>query len=194
MPRCSLGAWQARAAPRPSHPPRAPDLLLDGLAANFSEGYSAGAPILRRALDAFDRETSAEEDLRWLWLACIAAVHLWDYDRWDAFSSRHVRLTREAGALSELPLALIQRAYTLLFAGELVAAASLVEEVQVVTEATGSRIAPYGDLCFAALRGREGEMSILATATKDEVVQRGEGLGIGLTDWATAVFNNGLGQ
>jgi DNA-binding CsgD family transcriptional regulator len=187
-------AAAARAAPRPSHPPRAPDLLLDGLAANFSEGYAAGSPLLRRALSAFDRETSAEEDLRWLWLACIAAVHLWDYDRWDTFSSRHVRLTREAGALSELPLALIQRVYTLLFAGELVAAAALVEEVQVVTEATGSRLAPYGDLCFAALRGREAEMSILATATKDEVVQRGEGLGIGLSDWATAVFNNGIGH
>jgi DNA-binding CsgD family transcriptional regulator len=187
-------AAAARAAPRPSHPPRAPDLLLDGFAVNFTEGYSAGLPILRRALGAFDQETSAEEDLRWLWLACIAAVHLWDYDRWDTFSSRHVRLTREAGALSELPLALIQRVYALLFAGELVAAASLVEEVQVVTEAIGSRIAPYGDLCFAALRGREGEMSALATATKDEVVQRGEGLGIGLTDWATAVYNNGLGH
>ena len=76
-------AAAARAAPRPSHPPRAPDLLLDGLAANFSEGYSAGVPILRRALSAFDRETSAEEDLRWLWLACTAAIHLWDDDRWD---------------------------------------------------------------------------------------------------------------
>jgi hypothetical protein len=128
-----------------------------------------------------------------LWLACIAAVLLWDHDRWDTFSSRHVRLTREAGALSELPLALIQRAYVLLFAGELTAAASLVEEVQVVTEATGTRIAPYGDLCLAALRGREAEMSILATATKNEVVQRGEGIGIGLTDWATAVLHNGLG-
>jgi len=187
-------AAAARAAPRPSHPPRAPDLLLDGFAANFTEGYSAGLPILRRAMGAFDRETSAEEDLRWLWLACIAAVHLWDYDRWDTFSSRHVRLTRDAGALSELALALIQRVYALLFAGELVAAASLVEEVQVVTEATGSRIAPYGDLCLAALRGREGDMSSLATATKEEVVQRGEGLGIGLTDWATAVYNNGLGH
>src|SRR6266536_2274228 len=150
-------AAAALAAPRPSHPPRAPDLLLDGLAANFGEGYAAGLPILRRALSAFDRETSAEEDLRWLWLACIAAVHLWDYDRWDTFSSRHVRLTRDAGALSELPLALIQRSYVLLFAGELATAASLVEEVQVVTEATGSILAPYGSLGVAALRGREAE-------------------------------------
>jgi hypothetical protein len=57
------------------------------------------------------------------------------------------RLTRPAhpgkpGPLSGLPLALIQRVYALLLAGELAAAASLVEEVQVVTEAAGSWIAP----------------------------------------------------
>ena len=187
-------AAAARAAPRPSHPPRASDLLLDGLAANWSEGYAAGSPLLRRALSAFDRETSAEEDLRWLWLACTAAIHLWDDARWDTLSGRYVRLTRDAGALSELPLALSQRAGALLFAGELAAAASFVEEVQVVQEATGSRLAPYGSLALAALRGREAELSILATATKDEVVQRGEGIGIGLSDWATAVLHNGLGQ
>jgi hypothetical protein len=186
-------AAAARAAPRPSHPPRAPDLLLDGLAANWSEGYAAGSPLLRRALCAFDRETSAEEDLRWLWLACAAAISLWDDARWDTLSDRYVHLTREAGALSELPLALNQRAGALLFAGELAAAASFVEEVQVVQEATGSRLAPYGSLALAALRGREAEMSILAT-TRDEIVQRGEGIGIGLSDWATAVLHNGLGH
>ena len=51
----------------------------------FTEGYVAAAPILRRALSAFDRETSAEVELRWLWLGCVAASHLWDYDRWDRF-------------------------------------------------------------------------------------------------------------
>jgi len=109
-------------------------------------------------------------------------------------SDRYVQLTRDAGALSELPLALSQRAGALLFAGELAAAASFVEEVQVVQEATGSRLAPYGPLALAALRGQEAEISILATAAKDEVVQRGEGIGIGLSDWATAVLHNGLGH
>ncbi len=187
-------AAAARAAPRPPHPPRAPDLLLDGLAANFSEGYAAGSPLLRRALSAFDEEMSAEADARWLWLACVAAMHLWDDARWDSLSGRYVHLTRDAGALSELPLALSQRIYVLLFAGELGAVVSLVEEVQVVTEATGSRLAPYGSLALGALRGREAEISMLATATKDEVVQRGEGIGIGLCDWATAVLHNGLGH
>ena len=88
--------WPARrgAAP-PAHAPRAPDLLLDGLVANFSEGYAAGLPILQQALSAFGREMSAAEELRWLWLACIAALHLWDDERWDVLSRRHVELARE---------------------------------------------------------------------------------------------------
>jgi DNA-binding CsgD family transcriptional regulator len=184
----------ARAAPRPSHPPRPPDLLLDGFAVYFTEGYAAAAPILRRALSAFDQETSAEEELRWLWLGCVAASHLWDYDRLDRFSRRHLQLTREAGAFSELPGALGMRAHVLFFAGELAAAASLVEEVHVAAEATGMRPAPYGALGLAAFRGREAETAALASAAKQEVAVRGEGNGIGMADWATALLSNGLGR
>src|SRR5260370_1284761 len=151
----------ARAAPRPSPPPRAPDLLLDGFAVHFTEGYAAAAPILRRALSAFDRVTSAEMELRWLWLGCVAASHLWDYDRLDRFSGRHLQLTREAGAFSELPGALGMRAHVLFFAGELAAAASLVEEVQVAAAATGVRVARAGALGRAAFRVREGETAAL---------------------------------
>src|SRR6202008_3567844 len=73
----------ARAAPRPSLPPRGPDLLLDGFAAHFTEGYPAAAPILRRALSAFDRETSAEVELRWLWPGCGRARQLGGATQWD---------------------------------------------------------------------------------------------------------------
>jgi DNA-binding CsgD family transcriptional regulator len=192
------GSWTevaraAGAAPQPRHPPRAPDLLLDGLAAQLGEGDAAGFPILRRALSAFDREASAEVELRWLSLACVAANHLWDYDRWDRFSSRHVRLTREAGALSELPLALSQRANVLFFAGDLATAASLVKEVHAVTEATGSTLAPYGALGLAALRGRQAEVFALGSRTRQEAALRGEGFGICVAGWATAVLSNGLG-
>jgi DNA-binding CsgD family transcriptional regulator len=184
----------ARAAPQPSHPPRAPDLLLDGFAVYCTEGYAAAAPILRRALAAFDRETSAEVERRWLWLGCVAASHLWDYDRWDRFSGRHLELTREAGAFSELPVALGMRAHVLFFAGELAAAASLVDEIQVATEATGIRLAPYGALGLAAFRGRDAETAALASATKEEAAVRGEGAGISVADWASAVLSNGLGR
>ena len=44
-------ARAAGAAPRPLHAPRAPDLLLDGLAANFNEGYAAGVPMLATGAD-----------------------------------------------------------------------------------------------------------------------------------------------
>ena len=185
----------ARAAPPPRSQPRAPDLLLDGLALHFSEGYSAGLPILRRALDAFaSGGMSAEEELRWLWLACIAALYLWDDDSWDVLSSRHVQLARQTGALSELPLALSSRIYVHLFAGELTAAETLIEEVQAAMEATASNLAPYAAMGLAALHGREVEASALTEASRKELVLRGEGIGITVTEWANAVLYNGLGR
>jgi DNA-binding CsgD family transcriptional regulator len=184
----------ARSAPPPPGLPRASDLLLDGLAINFTEGYRAGLPVLQQALDAFGHEMSAEEELRWLWLACIAALHLWDDGKWDALSRRHVELARQVGALGELPLALSSRVYMLLFAGELAAAASLTDEVQAATEATGSNLAPYGALGLAALRGLETEASALIRATGQEVASRGEGIGVTLTNWANAVLYNATGR
>ena len=58
-------------------------------------------------------------------------------------SERHVQLARGRRA-SELPLALSSRAFMLVFTGELAAAASLIEELQAATEATGGRLAPLG--------------------------------------------------
>jgi DNA-binding CsgD family transcriptional regulator len=187
-------ARAASAAPRPRHAPRASDLLLDGLAAHYNQGYAAGLPILNRALAAFGTETSAEEELRWLWLACVSALHVWDDHCWEALSERYVHLARRAGALAELPLALNRRVRPLLFAGELTAAASLVEEVQAALEATGTNLAPYGALALAAFRGDEARSSALIQATVEDVTRRGEGLGITVAEWANAVLNNGLGR
>ena len=66
-------------------------------------------PPLRRALHAFRREALRSEDdiLRWLWLAWLASRRdLWDDEAWHELATRAVRLAREAGALSVLPLAL----------------------------------------------------------------------------------------
>ena len=75
-------ARAARAAP-PTRTPRAPDLLLDGLTAHYNQGYAAGVPMLREALTVFGAGMSAEEELHWLWLASVAAMRVWDHDRWD---------------------------------------------------------------------------------------------------------------
>ena len=77
-------------------------------------------------------------------------------------------LARETGALADLQLALSQRISMHLFAGELSTAASLVEELQATTEATGTTLAPYGRVGLLALRGREAE----AAAVIDEVASR----------------------
>src|SRR5256884_9116918 len=61
-------ARAARAAPPSPQPPRASDLLLDGLARLITEGYAAGTPTLRRAVNAFrDEDVSRAEGGRWLW-------------------------------------------------------------------------------------------------------------------------------
>ncbi|MFB9834948.1 LuxR C-terminal-related transcriptional regulator, partial [Actinoallomurus acaciae] len=187
-------ARAAGTASRPAHAPHALDLLLDGLAADYSDGYAAGLPMLRAALDTFGVGMSAEEELHWLWLASVTAMRIWDDDRWEALSARHVQLAREAGAFSELPLALTSRAYVLMFAGDLAAAASLVDEAGAVMEAIGGNLAPYGALGLAALRGDEAEALALVEATREDVTRRGEGVGITFAQWANAFLKNGLGD
>jgi DNA-binding CsgD family transcriptional regulator len=187
-------AQAARGAPPPSQPPRPADLLLDGLALLITEGHPAGAPILKQALRAFRSEQiSSDEALRWLWLACLAAVDLWDHETWDALSTRHVQLARDAGALSVLPIALISRMAVHLWAGELDAVAALVDEVEAVMDATGSHLAPYGALGLAAWRGRKADAAELIETSRQELVARGEGQGLALIDWTSAVLYNGVG-
>jgi DNA-binding CsgD family transcriptional regulator len=187
-------ARAARAAP-PPQAPQAPDQLLDGLAAHYNEGYAAGVLMMRQALGAFGVGMSAEQELRWLWLAgIVGATRSWDYDRWDLLSARHVQLARETGALSELPLALTSRAFVLLFGGDLAGAASLIDEVQAVKDATGSGLAPYGALGLAALRGEEAAALALVESTMEDAARRGEGVGITFAEWAKALLSNGLGH
>ena len=187
-------AAAARRAPPASDPPRKADMLLDGLAVLFTDGYAAGAPICRRALQAFCREdTSAEDDLRWLWLASITAADLWEDETWYVLSTRHVEIARDAGVLSELPLALTSRIFVHLFAGELPAAASLADHASAVNEATGSNLAPFGALGLAAVQGITGVAGELIEASMREVVVRGEGIGVTVTQWASALLCNGLG-
>jgi DNA-binding CsgD family transcriptional regulator len=186
-------AHAASAAP-PPRAPRGSDLLLDALATLFSDTYESAAPILRRAQAAFGTDESASQQLRWLWLATIASVQLWDDAGWESLSKRHVRLARRTGAIGDLPLALTQRVYLHLLAGELTAAASLVDEIAATTDAMGTTLAPYGEVGLAALRGREAEAVDLIGRTRTEVTRRGEGIGASVVDWAEAVLYNGLAR
>jgi DNA-binding CsgD family transcriptional regulator len=188
-------ATAALAAQQPPHPPRASDLLLDGLATRSVAGYAAAAPMIKRALRAFRSEDiSSEEQLRSLWLASRHAGVMWDDESWDVLTARHLKLAREAGALTVLPLGLNIRIAVDTLAGEPAKAASLTEELRAVTEATGGRFPPYAPLLIGAFRGREAEAPGLIDEIVKEVTARGEGLGLAAAEWARAVFYNGVGR
>jgi DNA-binding CsgD family transcriptional regulator len=185
----------ARAARPSSQPPRAPDLLLDGWTLLIASGYPTAAPTLKRALSAFRSESiSHDEEIRWLWLACHTAYELWDDETWHAFSVRLVELARDAGALTGLPIALDSLGTMTLFAGNFATAASLIQEAKAISEVTGSDPTPYGPVLLAACKGRRATASELIDVSIKEVVSRGEGMGLTVIQWASALLNNGLGR
>jgi DNA-binding CsgD family transcriptional regulator len=186
-------AISARAAPPSPGPSRGADLLLDGLAALIIDGSSVGTPIVRTAIKAFARDRiGTEEGLRWLWLAGRAAAFIWDYDSWDSLTRRQIRLARDLGALAHLPLALSTHIGVQLFAGDTRAAASLVAESDALADITsGWSIPPYGALVLAAFRGLDEETTRLVRASVADFHARGEGMGLTVSQWVTAVLANG---
>ncbi|HEX6403827.1 MAG TPA: LuxR C-terminal-related transcriptional regulator [Pseudonocardiaceae bacterium] len=210
-------AKTALAAPPPLGPARASDLLLDGLAHLIADGPASGTAVVRQALDAFRGQAtgteeplagssinteepltgssiSTEERLRWSWLAGRAAAFIWDYDSWDALTARQVQVANDAGALTVLPLTLSTRAGVHLFAGELSVAASLVEQVEAVADATDTRTARYAAVTVAAFRGREHDARQLIDTNAQDFASRGEGMGVTVTQWAAALLYNGLAR
>jgi DNA-binding CsgD family transcriptional regulator len=191
-------AWSARAAARTGAAldhPRAMDLLLKGLAERFTEGFVAGLPPLKRALLAFrEADRRDAQQTRWLWLACRVAPELWDDDTWQELAARGVRATRDAGALTLLPIALTYRAGVHVHAGEFAAASALVEEADAISQATGNAPVSYTSLVLAAWRGQEAPALELISEGLQGATARGEGRMVALAEYATAVLYNGLGR
>ena len=63
-----------------------------------------------------------------------------------------------------------------------------------MTEATGTRIAPYAAMLLAALRGREGEAGRLIQSTLADATAGGQGIGVQYAHWVGAILFNGLGR
>jgi DNA-binding CsgD family transcriptional regulator len=185
----------ATSAPRPTHPASPSDLLLDGLSVLITGGPAAGVAVLRQAVSAFrGAEMSVEKGLQWAVLASSAAVTLWDFESSETIITRQVGIARDAGALTLLAIALNAQGMLVTWGADFSAAASVIAEADAVTEATGTRIAPYGAMLHAAFRGREAEASTLIEATIQHAMAGGEGLGIQYARWATALLYNGLGR
>ena len=105
------------------------DLLVDGLAVRFTDGYATSAPALRRALRALCEEGESEGvSVRWPWFARRVAPELFDDDTWHYLATRSVQLTREAGALVALQVALTHLAHVRCLEGDLDGASALLDE------------------------------------------------------------------
>ncbi|GAA5139886.1 ATP-binding protein [Pseudonocardia adelaidensis] len=186
-------AEAARAAPAPPAPPRPVDVLLDGLVTYFLHGYEAGAPGFRRTLDTFLGLAPDTGNLRWLWLVSHTALALWDDAAAATLADRHLRLARDAGALSTLPVALTFHATVLAHAGELGRVSELIAETDTITRATGAAPLPHTRLMLAAWRGRRAEASTLHTAAVKDANERGEATAVTIADTNLAILHNGLG-
>jgi hypothetical protein len=166
------------AAPQPLGPLSASDLLLRGLALLVAEGPAVGTPVSKQALELFRGDAvGTEERLRWSWLAGRTAAFIWDYDTWDALTSRLVDVARAVGALSILPLALSTVAGVQLFAGRLSEAESFFEQAEAMADATDTRTAWYAAGLVAAFRGYEREAREFIDAAAKDFAARGKAWG-----------------
>ncbi len=188
-------ARAARTAPTPPEPRRPSDVLLDGLAAAVSEGRAAAAPMLRRAARAFaEEEIGMEEVLRWGWAAPMAAIMLWDVERWHSIDARQLEWVRKAGLLLRLPIYLNSQGMNAIWRGDFATAGSLIEEVVAVVNATGSRLARYTAVQLAAFRGSEPDAAALIETAMGEARVAEQGVGVQRCQWVSAVLYNGLGE
>jgi len=187
-------AEAARSAPSASDPRLPTDLLLDGLVLAQTEGYASGAPLLQRALGAFaDEDASPEQVLKYGDAACFAAAILWD-ERWEQISHRMVKLTRDAGAASALPLALTVACGWRITRGELTEASALLHEIEAVAGATGTEPPALAASAVIAWRGEEMTANDQLRLMRHDAAARGEGLILTHIDWMSAVLFNGLGR
>ncbi|HEU5392000.1 MAG TPA: AAA family ATPase, partial [Streptosporangiaceae bacterium] len=189
FPSPEKGDGEVGGAPGPS------DLLLDGLAILVTEGRAQAAPLLRRVVRMFaGDEVPIAERLRWGSVAIVAAVTVWDEERWHAIQARELQACREAGLLTQLLIWVNAMAMLTTWRGDFAAAASLVAEGEAIAAATGTLFAPFGAVMLAGFRGAEAEAAPLFKAVSAGARAAGQGTGVQWSQFVAAVLYNGLGR
>jgi DNA-binding CsgD family transcriptional regulator len=188
-------AQAARDAPPPRGAPDAFDVLLAGMALRFTDGYVAGAPLLKRALRAVrDEERKAVQDVRWPRFARVATLELFDDGACDAICARAVQLARERGALGVLPLGLNYLAICRSIEGDLATATALLDEADAIADATAATRIEFARFPLAGYRGDDVALAELIAAVEPVAIARGEGVLLTFADHARALLYNGLGR
>ena len=184
-----------RARPLASTAPHATDLLLDGVAALMTDGREAAAPTIHRALGAFLAEDlPVDKGMRWSVIASCAAMEVWDFDTRASIIDRQTQRARAVGALAPLAFGLVGQSITAALSGDFDEAARVTAEADAVTQVTGGRVAPFGGMLLAALRGRPTDAFELLDRTIEHSTASGAGFAVQWAHWATALLCNGLGR
>ncbi|MCW2767469.1 MAG: LuxR family transcriptional regulator [Nocardioides sp.] len=186
----SQSASAARAALPATQPPQPHDVLLDGLAALFSDGYAVAVPVLKKALNLMEEEGQS----RWLSLGAGIAADLWADGTARTLATRQRELALRDGALTALHRSLETLAMLSVHSGDFVAAADLIDQTSVLTTPMVRSAAPCAALMLAAFRGREADASQLVEATIEHAKRHCEGRVIAFAEEMTAVLQNSLGN
>ena len=170
-------------------------LVLDALTLLVTDGPIAAAPALRQVARVFASDSiSAEDEIRWGWLAQAAVSAVWDDVGWRAMLARQVQLARDVGALDQLPIDLGGLGTDAAWRGDFAMAAALIAETDAICAATGSRSAPFAAMLLASLRGDQAEAAPLIEATIAAATAGGQGIAVTYAHWAAAILANGLGR
>ena len=189
-------ARAAAQAPRVQGAPRAVDLLVDGLAIRFTDGYAASVPALRDAFRALCEEGEREDvSVRWPWYGRRVAADLFDDDTWHYLATRAAQVVREAGALVALQVALTHLAHVRCLEGDLDGASVLLDEADDIAPMTGTEPFDIGRLWLVGYRGSEEEaMALIEAAEPVAIARGGDGIVLTFAEHARAVLYNGLGR
>jgi DNA-binding CsgD family transcriptional regulator len=190
-------AAAARAAPPPPGDPGCVEILLHAYANRLIDGYAAAAPLYAEALGlVLDADSPDDGGAGWrLSLSSardqnVLALELWDEEALHLLADRQVQVARDTGALGHLQFALSFLARSHMLAGELTVAAAMLDEADLIAEATGNPVLVNAPVVLAAWRGGEPEAADLIDANSEEAMRRRWTS----NDYARAVLFNGLGR
>ncbi|MDT5066560.1 MAG: hypothetical protein QOK02_2715 [Mycobacterium sp.] len=188
----------ARAAtpvPLPCSPPRGVDLLLDGLMARYSDGYTAAAPVLKAALRELRHEyTHGRGDPRWHGLVGRVALDVWDQDAWDELAACQAKMLRDSGLLTPLPAALAFRAGVCMHAGKFDEADALLEEANAISGVSSTPPRGYIEPVLAAYRGHQKQIRGYLAASARRQTLDGHGGNPAIVHFAAAILHNSRGE
>ena len=132
--------------------------------------------------------------MRWALPATMAAIMVWDEQRWHTIAARELQSCREAGLLAQLVLSVNVVACLATSRGDFAAAASLIAEAEAIAAATGTLFPPVATVLLAGYRGAETEAVPLIEAVITGARAAGQGVAVQHAQWVSAILYNGLGR